>query len=52
VIDVAGTVPFRGRYSKLGFDNVPATRYGTIALPLSATVYAVQPVTVQWAGGQ
>ena len=52
VIDVAGTVSFRGRYSKLDFDNVPSTRYGTIALPLSATVYAVAPVAVQWAAGQ
>jgi hypothetical protein len=52
VIDVAGTVSFRGRYSKLDFDNVPSTRYGTIALPLSATVYAVAPVGVQWAASQ
>jgi hypothetical protein len=52
VIDIGGTVPFRGRYGKLDFDNVPSTRYGTIALPLTATVYAVQPVTVQWAAAQ
>lgn len=52
VIDVAGTVPFRGRFGKLDFDNVPSTRYGTISLPLTATVYAVQPVTVRWAAVQ
>lgn len=52
VIDVSGTVLFRGKYRELDFDNVPSTRYGTVALPLSATVYAVRPVVVQWAAQQ
>lgn len=52
LIDVAGTVPFRGRYSQLDFDNIASTRYGTVQLPLTATLYAVRPVIIQWAAVQ
>lgn len=48
VIDVSGTIGFRGSYRTLDFDNVASGHSGTIRLPLSALAYAVTPVQVHW----
>jgi hypothetical protein len=49
VIDIAGSIEFRGRYRMLKFDNSPSTRYGTIRIPLTAKAVAIEPAALQWA---
>lgn len=48
VIDVSGTIGFRGSFRLLDFDNVASRHTGTIQLPLSAVAYAVPPVRLRW----
>lgn len=48
VIEIAGTVRFRGSFHTLNFDNVAVRGHGTIRLPLSAVGYAVTPLSLQW----
>ena len=46
----AAALPVTGRYQLLDFNNQPLRRSGTVALPLTATSYAVSPIAVNWAG--
>lgn len=49
VIDVGGSVGFRGSYRTLRFDNSPTGRTGTVQIPLTAKAYAVRPIVIRWA---
>lgn len=53
VVRIGGApLPVTGTYQVLDFNNQPLPGSGTVALPLSATSYAVAPITVNWAGPQ
>jgi hypothetical protein len=50
MITATGTVRFEGSYQRLAYDNVAETQRGSLALPISASAYAVAPLTLRSVG--
>jgi hypothetical protein len=48
-ITTTGTVLFNGRYRRLAYDNVAQSRRGRLRLPITASSYAVAPLSVRFA---
>lgn len=48
-ISATGSVAFTGRYRLLTYQNVVQSRTGPLSLPISATAYAVAPLTIRFA---
>jgi hypothetical protein len=51
VVAVSGTIKLAGRYTALDFENQPVMESGTVSLPLTASAYATDPITINWAEG-
>jgi hypothetical protein len=47
-IDATGSATFRGRYRELTYDNVTKSHRGSVRLPVTASAYAVAPLTLHY----
>lgn len=52
VITISGKIRLTAGYTALDFDNQPVAKNGAVSLPLTATAYATDPITINWAGDQ
>jgi hypothetical protein len=48
-ITTTGTIGFTGKYRRLAYDNVAQSRRGKLQLPVTASSYAVAPLSVRFA---
>ncbi|MGN6607480.1 MAG: hypothetical protein ACTHMS_10800 [Jatrophihabitans sp.] len=51
LISITGSIAVTASYTRLSYANVPRSGRGAIQLDLSATAYAVRPLTVSWTDG-
>lgn len=51
VLAISGKIKITGSYTTLDFDNQPVAVHGAVSLPLAATAFATDPITIDWADG-
>ncbi|MFN2518979.1 MAG: hypothetical protein ABR604_08060 [Jatrophihabitantaceae bacterium] len=49
VVTVSGKVTLRATYLALDFSNLPVKKSGTATLALTASAFATDPITIEWA---
>jgi hypothetical protein len=50
VMTISGKIKLVARYAALDFQNQPVAKDGVVSLPLTATIPATDPITVDWGG--